>query len=157
MASTINATTSGGGGVITTGDASGTLSLQSSGTTALSINAIAAVFNQSIVETYSTSSISANTLTIDLSAGTVFNVNVTSSFTNFVNSNYAASRAQAFTLFLTGNGTGYTQTWSNTATVKWAGGTAPTLTTTNNKVDIISFVTPNGGASWYGFIGGQNF
>jgi hypothetical protein len=39
--------------------------------------------------------------------------------------------------------------------VKWPGGTAPTLTTTNGKYDIFSFIYD--GTNWYGFIGGQNF
>ena len=75
--------------------------------------------------------------------------------TTFTISNATASKAQSFTMFLTANGTGYTQAWG--ASVKWPGGTAPTLTTTNTKTDIITFVTNNGGTTWYGFVGGQNF
>jgi hypothetical protein len=46
-------------------------------------------------------------------------------------------------------------TWG--ASVKWAGGTAPTLTSTNTKVDIFTFVTWDAGTTWYGFVSGQNF
>jgi hypothetical protein len=61
----------------------------------------------------------------------------------------------SLTLILTQDGTG-----SRTGTftgVKWAGGTAPTLTTTaTSGIDILTFTTFNGGASpvWHGFLAG---
>ena len=61
----------------------------------------------------------------------------------------------SFTLILTQDGTG-----SRTGTftgVKWAGGTAPTLTTTaTSGIDILTFTTFNGGAApvWHGFLAG---
>ena len=61
----------------------------------------------------------------------------------------------SMTLILTQDGTG-----SRTGTftgVKWAGGTAVTLTTTaTTGIDIITFYSFNGGASpvWYGFVSG---
>ena len=69
----------------------------------------------------------------------------------------------ALTLILTQDGTGSRtgvfQVSGATTNVKWAGGTAPTLTTTASRADIICFVTFNGGASpvWYGFVAGQDF
>jgi hypothetical protein len=113
-------------------------------------------FDGGIVETYASVSISSNVLTIDLSSATVFNVTVNANINTFTINNAASSKAQAFTLFLKGNGTAYIQTWG--ASVKWPnGGTAPTLTSTLNKTDIITFVTNNGGTTWFGFVGGQNF
>ena len=64
----------------------------------------------------------------------------------------------ALTLILTQDGTG-SRTGAFTS-VKWAGGTAPTLTTTaTTGADILCFVTFNGGSSpvWYGFVAGQDF
>ena len=63
----------------------------------------------------------------------------------------------SLTLILTQDGTG-SRTGAFTG-VKWAGGSAPTLTTTASRADIICFVTFNGGASpvWYGFVAGQDF
>ena len=63
----------------------------------------------------------------------------------------------SLTLILTQDGTG-SRTGVFTG-VKWAGGTAPTLTTTlTTGVDIITFHTFNGGASpvWYGFAAGMD-
>jgi hypothetical protein len=34
---------------------------------------------------------------------------------------------------------------------------APTLTSTNGKVDIFTFVTWDAGTNWYAFTSGQNF
>ena len=108
-----------------------------------------------ITETYTAPAISSGTLTINLAAGTVFNVTNNANITTFSITNAVATKAAAFTLFLTANGTAYTQAWG--ASVKFPGGTAPTITTTNGKVDVITFVTNNGGTTWYGFVGGQNF
>jgi hypothetical protein len=40
--------------------------------------------------------------------------------------------------------------------VKWPGGVAPTLTTAANAVDMLSFITTDGGATWYGKLEGLN-
>ena len=63
----------------------------------------------------------------------------------------------SLTLILTQDGTG-SRTGAFTS-VKWGGGTAPTLTTTaTTGVDILTFYTFNGGASpvWYGFLSGAD-
>jgi hypothetical protein len=110
---------------------------------------------QAIVENYAAPSISSNTLTVDLSTATVFNVSLNSAITTLSITNYSVSRAQAFTIFFTADGTQRSITWP--ASMKWAGNTAPTMTATSGKVDIVTFVTNNGGTTWYGFVGGQNF
>ena len=62
---------------------------------------------------------------------------------------------QQFTLILVQDGSGSrTVTWFST--IKWAGGTAPTLTTTLNKADIFTFKC-YGSGTYYGMIAGQNF
>lgn len=113
------------------------------------------LLNCRLVETYTAPAITAGVLTIDLSTATVFNVANSANITSFTVTQAVAGKAQSFTLFLTANGTGYTQAWGSS--VKWAGGTAPTLTTTNGKKDILTFVTNDGGTTWYGFVGGKNF
>ena len=62
----------------------------------------------------------------------------------------------SFTLVAVQDGTGSrTATWPSS--VKWSGGTAPTLTTTAAKRDVFAFVTYDGGATWLGFTSGLNF
>jgi len=63
----------------------------------------------------------------------------------------------SMTLILTQDGTG-SRTGAFTS-VLWAGGTAPTLTTTaTTGIDILTFYTFNGGAApvWYGFLSGAD-
>jgi hypothetical protein len=108
-----------------------------------------------ITETYAAPAISSGTLTINLANGTVFNVANNANITTFSITNAVASKAAAFTLCLTANGTVYTQAWG--AAVKWPGGVAPTLTTAAGKIDVITFVTVDGGTTWLGFLGGQSF
>lgn len=59
-----------------------------------------------------------------------------------------------FTLLLKQDGTGSrTVTWPSS--VRWAAGTAPTITATASKTDVISFIAD--GTYWLGFVGGQNY
>lgn len=97
-------------------------------------------------------SIGGGTQDIDLEAGNVVTGTVDTSTTTFTFSNPPSSgTAGSFTLILT-NGGSQTVNWP--ASVDWAAGTAPTLTTSG--VDILTFVTVNGGTTWYGFMAGQD-
>jgi len=63
-----------------------------------------------------------------------------------------ATAGKSFTLVLTQGGAGsYTITWP--ATILWAGGVKPTLSTTVGVVDYLSFICVNGSA-WAGFAAG---
>jgi len=42
----------------------------------------------------------------------------------------------------------------NTDTIMWAGGIEPTF---SNRLDIVTFLTVDGGSTYYGFVGGQDF
>jgi len=46
-----------------------------------------------------------------------------------------------------------TITWPGS--VDWPAATAPTLTATNNGVDVFVFFTIDGGTTYYGFVAGQ--
>jgi hypothetical protein len=63
-----------------------------------------------------------------------------------------ATAGKSFLLKLKTGAGGYTVTWS---TVKWPGGTAPTLTSTASRMDIFSFFAD--GTNWYGTTVGQNY
>lgn len=61
---------------------------------------------------------------------------------------------QVFIIDLIQDGTGgRTVTWFST--IKWAGGTAPTLTTTANKIDSFGFIVTSAG-NYQGYVIGQN-
>jgi hypothetical protein len=101
--------------------------------------------------------ISSGTLTVDLSAANVFTVSLNANITTLTISNTLATSntSTGFTLVLTADGTARTITWPGS--VKWPAGTAPTLTSTNGKIDVLSFVSYDQGSTWLGFVGGQNF
>jgi len=97
--------------------------------------------------------IGGGTQDIDYTAGSVISGTVDTSATTFTFSNPPASgKAGAFTLVLT-NGGSQTVNWP--ASVQWAGGAAPGLTAAG--VDILSFITMDGGTIWYGFSNGADF
>ena len=109
-----------------------------------------------VKETYNAVSPSAGVVTVDLNTTTVARLTLNASVTSFTISNLTAGKANSFTIITIPNGTVYTITWTfGGVSVKWPGGTAPTLTTTNAKFDIFSFIYD--GTNWYGFNGGQNF
>lgn len=101
--------------------------------------------------------ISSNTLTLDLSTAQVFTVSLNANITTLTISNTpaTANRSIGFTLIFTADGTARTVTWGSA--IKWANNDPPALTSTNGKKDILSFISPDNGTNWYGFIGGLNF
>jgi len=89
---------------------------------------------------------------IDVTAGNVVTATVDTSTNTFTFSNPSASgKACSFTLILT-NGGSQTVNWPGS--VDWAGGTAPTLT--SSGVDILTFTTVDAGTIWYGFAAGTD-
>lgn len=64
--------------------------------------------------------------------------------------------ACGLTLYLVQDGTGSrTVTWP--ASVKWAFGSVPTLSTAANSVDIVIFETYDGGTSWWANLAGKAY
>lgn len=88
---------------------------------------------------------------IDLTLGNYFTKTI-SGTTTFTVSNVASSgTANCFILDLTNGGSATVNWWSG---VKWAGGTAPTLTSSGR--DTLGFFTYDGGTTWNGFVLGKD-
>ena len=146
---------------IADGNVSITDGLTVTGTTALSTTGFGdATVSKAMMKDYSetTNAIGATSAsqTINLEDGNVVTATLSVATTTFTFSNPIASDdCTSFTLILTQDGTGSRAvTWP--ASVDWAGGTAPTLTTTaTTGVDILTFLTVNAGTTWYGFVAGQ--
>ncbi len=89
--------------------------------------------------------------TINLANGTLFNLTLTGSCTFTFP---AATSGKQFTVLLKQDGTGSRSvTWPSS--VRWAGGTAPTITVTAGQTDVISFIAD--GTYWLAFVAGQNY
>ena len=89
--------------------------------------------------------------TIDLANGSVQVLTLTGNCTFTVPT---ATAGKGFILLLKQDATGSrTATWP--ATVKWPGGTAPTITSTASKLD--KYVFTADGTNWYGSNAGQNY
>ena len=108
-------------------------------------------------ESVSSPTISSGTLTLNLEASNIFTVNLNAAITTpIVITNVPASGSGAsFTLIFTADGTPRSVSWPTS--IKWAGGTPPTITSAIGKTDSFAFFTSNGGTNWLGFVGGQNF
>ena len=93
---------------------------------------------------------SSTAITLALTNGTVQIITLTGNATITMPT---ATSGKSFIMFLKQDATGSrTVTWS---TVKWAGGTAPTITSTASKQDIFSFFSDS--VNWYGCVVGQNY
>lgn len=107
-------------------------------------------------ETISSPTISAGTLTLNLETSNIFTVALNAAITTLTISNPPASGSGgSFTLIFTADGTARAVTWP--ASIKWAGGTAPVITSAIGKVDSFAFFSSDGGTTWQGYVGGQNF
>lgn len=163
---TINTAAAAGTWTLTlpTDDGSNGYVLQTDGSGASSWSAISGTGNvvrattptiTGLNETKTAPSIAAGTLTIDCSAGNVFSVSLNADITTLTFTNVPTSgTSYALTLYFTADGTGRTITWG--ASVKWPNNTAPTLTSTNGKVDTFVLNTFDAGTTWYAFTAGQN-
>lgn len=91
--------------------------------------------------------------TLNLAAGNVHRVRLTGNVT-FTFSGATSGKACSLTLILVQDATGSrTITWP--ASVDWEAAAAPVLSTGANAVDILTFITVDGGTIWYGFFAGK--
>jgi len=108
-------------------------------------------------ETLATPSIASGVLTLDFEDGNHASVDLDENITSIVLSNPGATgKAGAFYLRLTQDATG-SRTVVFPSKIKFAGGTAPVVTSTALRADEYVFRTTNGGTSYTGAIVGQDF
>ena len=146
-----------------TGDASGTAAtvtgaaqtaITSVGTlTGLTMSgelaAVDQVISRPVMKDYAETKVAMAANAVDLSLGNVQTYTLSGAQTLTFTNPPATGSAGSFTLIVT-NGASATLTWPTS--VDWAGGTAPTLTAAG--VDILTFLTVDGGVIWYGFAAG---
>ena len=115
-----------------------------------------------------TATLSGTSLSVDLSTGRTFEVDLqgasgniaTFNITNFAGSTYVSE----FILNVKQGSTARSILWGSLTGVNplWAGdggsaGTGPNITSTIDKIDIYKFSSWDGGTTWYGRVIGQNF
>jgi hypothetical protein len=97
----------------------------------------------------------AGTATINFNNGSAIILTLTNAITGWSLVNVPGSSVEfEFRLYIVVNG-GSISAWPSGT--KWALGSAPTLTTTVGKIDVLSFTTYDGGTSWIAMISGQTF
>jgi hypothetical protein len=127
---------------------------QASGIVTSDANGVVSFDNGTIDESTTITS-SSNAATINLRDGNVFLHDLTENVTYTFSNPAASGRASAFVLKIIQDSSARTITWP--ASVDWAAATAPTITATNNGVDVFVFLTIDGGTTYYGFTAGQAF
>ena len=134
-------------GVLTTTTNTANAALPKAGGTMTGVAVFAAGITEDAVTLTGTST------TIDISAATNFVHDLTGATTYTFSNPASTGNASSFTLKIIQDSTARAITWPSS--VDWAGGTAPTLTATNNGVDVFVFYTIDGGTTYYGFTAGQ--
>jgi hypothetical protein len=103
--------------------------------------------------TVNTVAASGTTETLDLASGNLHDVTLTANCT-FTFAGATAGVGCYLTLILRQDATGSrTVTWP--AEVEWPGGVAPTLSDGANEVDVLSFLSNDGGTTWFGLMAGS--
>jgi len=110
-------------------------------------------FDNGTIEEVTSITSSSNAATINLRDGNVFEHDLTENVTYTFSNPAASGRASCFVLKIIQGSTARTITWPTS--VDWAAATAPTLTTTDDGVDVFGFITIDGGTTYYGFTLGQ--
>ena len=131
-------------------------------------NLLSTTISGGLSHTEGTAVLSGTSLSVDLSTGRTFEVDLqgasgniaTFNITNFAGSTYVTE----FILNFKQGSTARSILWGSLTGVNplWAGdggsaGSGPTITATTDKIDIYKFSSWNGGNSWYGRVIGQNY
>ena len=140
----------------------GYLSFRKVGTELMKLDSSGLIIGVGVVEKIGTGAITNATATVDLATGNFFVFDLQSTnadITTFTvsNTNATANRLSNFIVKVIQGSTDREFTWGGLTAFKWPAATAPTLTTGNDKVDILSFTTYDNGTTWYGQLVGQDF
>lgn len=110
-------------------------------------------FDNGTIDESTTITSSSNAATLNLRDGNSFLHDLTENVTYTFSNPAASGKASIFVLKVIQDSSARTITWPGS--VDWAAATAPTLTATNNGVDVFVFFTIDGGTTYYGFTAGQ--
>tara|TARA_Y100000590_G_scaffold237066_1_gene266790 strand:- start:200 stop:601 length:402 start_codon:yes stop_codon:yes gene_type:complete len=131
-------------------------------------NLLTTTISGGLIHKEGTVTLSGTSLTIDLSTGRTFEVDLESASGNIATFNItnapASTYVSEFILNVKQGSTARSILWGSLTGVNplWEGnggsaGSGPTITATNDKIDIYKFSSWDGGTTWYGRILGQNY
>jgi len=95
-------------------------------------------------------------VTLSLASGNIFSLRLTGNITGLTITDAMSGRGCSFSLYITQDTIGG-RTISWPSSVKWPGGSIPTLSTAPGAVDILVFESINGGATWFGALAGKGY
>jgi len=147
------------GSIVITDASNGNITIATNGTGAidLSDDVVLQAQMKDYAETISADGTKTAAFNLDLNDGNTHSFTVGSGTFNVGITNSLASQSNSVTIILTNGGAGTISFVSGAHdgggnAVKWAAGTAPTITTSG--VDILTFTTFDGGTNYYGFAAG---
>jgi hypothetical protein len=111
---------------------------------------------KTITGTRQNSTISSGAITLDLSLANFFTTTLNANITTFAFNNIPASPNLVSIVFQVAFTSNTVFTIAPFSTFKWAAGVAPTLTCLNGKFDTFSFLTYDGGTTWFAYTIEQN-
>ena len=96
-----------------------------------------------------------STLSVDVSKASFFTLNLSTSITSLTFINTPVSpRVCSFVMQISADGTARAIAWPSS--VRWPSNAAPNITSISGRVDTVSFLTYNGGTTWFGYLIAQN-
>lgn len=120
------------------------------------------ILNNSVLSNYAEKvqdvSISSNVLNLNLSSGNVFRTFLSSNITGInIQSIYPSGNLHSLTLIMNYNSGAMAVSWPSSIYWNGGSGSVPVLGSGIGRSAIISLATTNGGSTYFGFLGGNNF
>lgn len=123
--------------------------------TGLISNPLLTAYREKIVSKSVSADFPTGTVTLDASLSNIHLLHLTANITSVLFAgDPAPNELGVVVLLLKGDGTTRTINWGNEIT--WADGTAPTVVSASNNIDVYTFMSANTGSEWLGFENASN-
>lgn len=118
-------------------------------------NALLSGYREKIISKSVSADFPGGAVTFDASLSNVYLLHLTANITQVLFAgDPAVNELGVVVLLLKGDGTARTVSWGSEIT--WADGTAPTVVSASNNIDVYTFISANTGSEWLGFENASN-